>query len=62
MERAKETGIGLDRFETGNQSGIELHFLEEGIKDLKRKNWKFSIFSNETEEDFESNPKIASFL
>ena len=62
MERAKETGIELDRFETGNQSGIELHFLEEGIRKLEKKSWKFSIFSNETEEDFESNPKIASFL
>ena len=62
MERAEETGIELDRFETGNQSGIELHFLEEGIKKLEKKNWKFSIFSNETEEDFESNPRIASFL
>lgn len=62
IERKKETGIELDRFETGNQSGIELHFFEEGIKRLEKKNWKFSIFSNETEEDFESNPKIASFL
>ena len=35
---------------------------EEGIKKLEKKNWKFSIFSNETEEDFESNPRIASFL
>ena len=61
-ERAKETGIELDRFETGNQSGIELHFLEEGIRKLEKKKWKFSIFSNETEEDFESNPRIASFL
>ena len=62
IERKKETGIELDRFETGNQSGIELHFLEEEIKRLEKKKWKFSIFSNETEEDFESNPKIASFL
>lgn len=62
MERAKETGIGLDRFETGNQSGIELHFLEEGIKRLEKKKWKFSIFSNETEEDFQKNYKIASEL
>lgn len=37
IERAKETGKPLDRFETGQQSGIELHFLEDGIKRLEKK-------------------------
>lgn len=58
IERAKETGKPLDRFETGQQSSIELHFLEDGIKRLERKSWKIAKLRNEKDDDFEKNLEI----
>lgn len=58
VERAKETGKPLDRFETGHQSEIELHFLEDGIKRLERKSWKIAKLRNEKDDDFERNLEI----
>lgn len=58
IERAKATGKPLDRFETGQQSEIELHFLEDGIKRLEKKNWKIAKLRNEKDDDFERNLEI----
>lgn len=58
IERAKETGKPLDRFETGQQSEIELYFLEDGIKRLENKNWKIAKLRNEKDDDFERNLEI----
>ena len=58
IERAKETGKPLDRFETGEQSEIELHFLEDGIKRLEKKSWKIAKLRNEKDDDFERNLEI----
>ena len=58
IARAEETGKSLDRFETGQQSGIELHFLEDGIKRLEKKNWKIAKLRNEKDDDFERNLEI----
>lgn len=58
IERAKETGKPLDRFETGQQSEIELYFLEDGIKRLEKKSWKIAKLRNEKDDDFERNLEI----
>ena len=44
------------------QSSIELHFLEDGIKRLEKKSWKIAKLRNEKGDDFERNLEIGTEL